>query len=284
MMAGPGLACAASPRAWAGLTLDRPRIMGVLNVTPDSFSDGGDFLDPEIAVAAGMAMFADGADIVDVGGESTRPRSAPTPPELEQARILPLIRRLADAGVRVSVDTRHATTMAAALDAGASVVNDVSGLTFDPDAAALVAARRCPVVLMHMRGEPADMHTYARYDDVVAVVCRELADRAHRAEAAGVSRHNIVLDPGIGFAKTPRQSMELLRRLPELVATGYPVAVGVSRKSFLAAVTGEPDPRRRLSASLAAGLFALSRSATMLRVHDVQETVQAVKVWGTLAS
>lgn len=269
-------------RCWAGLTLDRPRIMGVLNVTPDSFSDGGDFLDPEPAVAAGLAMFAGGADLVDVGGESTRPRSTPTPPEVEQARILPVIRTLAAAGVRVSVDTRHATTMEAALDAGASVVNDVSGLTFDPCAASLMAARRCPVVLMHMRGEPGDMHTHAHYGDVVTDVRRELADRASRAEAAGVSRHDIVLDPGIGFAKTPRQSMELLRQLSELVTLGYPLAVGVSRKSFMAAVTGEQDPRRRLPGSLAAGFFALSRGAAILRVHDVPETMQALKVWCAL--
>jgi dihydropteroate synthase len=256
--------------------------MGVLNVTPDSFSDGGDFFEPEVAIARGLAMFAEGADLVDVGGESTRPRSRSTPPEVEQARILPVIRRLAAAGVRVSVDTRQATTMEAALDEGASVVNDVSGLTFDARAASLIASRRCPVVLMHMRGEPADMHVHTRYQDVVGDVCRELADRALRAEAAGVCRHDIVLDPGIGFAKTPEQSMQLLRRLSELVALGYPVGVGVSRKSFMAAVTGEPDPRRRFPGSLAAGLFALSRGATILRVHDVRETVQALKVWDAL--
>ncbi len=258
--------------------------MGVLNITPDSFSDGGRFLDPDVAVAAGLAMFADGADIIDVGGESTRPRSDPTPPDTEQSRILPVIRSLVASGVRVSVDTRHATTMEAALDAGASVVNDISGLTFDPRAASLAAARRCPVVLMHMRGEPADMHTHIHYDDVVADVCRELADRASRAEAAGVARDNIALDPGIGFAKRPRQSIELLRRLPELVALGYPMMVGISRKSFLAAVTSETNPCRRLPGSLAAGLFALSRGAAMLRVHDVQETVQALKVWSALSS
>ncbi|HEY7577348.1 MAG TPA: dihydropteroate synthase [Acetobacteraceae bacterium] len=257
--------------------------MGVLNVTPDSFSDGGDFLDPEVAVAAALEMFADGADIIDVGGESTRPRSRPTPPEVEQARILPVVRRLVAAGVRVSVDTRHATTMEAALNGGASVVNDVSGLAFDARAASLIASRRCPVVLMHMRGEPADMHAHTHYGDVVGAVCRELADRAFRAEAAGVCRHNIVLDPGIGFAKTPGQSMQLLRRLPQVAALGYPVAVGVSRKSFMADVTGEPNPRQRLPGSLAAGLFALSRGATILRVHDVRETVQALRVWQALA-
>ena len=274
---------APGPRSWAGLSLDRPRIMAVLNVTPDSFSDGGRFLDPGVAIDAGLAMFADGADIVDVGGESTRPRSAPTPPDVEQARILPVIRSLAASGVRVSVDTRYASTMEAALDAGASVINDISGLTYDARAASVLASHGCAVVLMHMRGEPADMHTHAHYADVGAAVCHELADRASRAQVSGVDRKNIALDPGIGFAKTPRQSMELLRRLPELVALGYPVAVGVSRKSFLAAVNGETDPGRRLPGSLAAGLFALSRGAAMLRGHDVQETVRALKVWSTLA-
>jgi dihydropteroate synthase len=258
--------------------------MAVLNVTPDSFSDGGRFHDPDAAVAAGLAMSANGADIVDVGGESTRPRSVPTQPDVEQARILPVIRRLAASGVRISVDTRHAATMEAALDVGASVVNDVSGLTFDRRAASVVSSRGCAVVLMHMRGEPADMHGHAHYADVIADVCRELANRACRAEGAGVARDKIVLDPGIGFAKTPKQSMELLRRLPELVALGYPIAVGVSRKSFLAAVTGEANPARRLAGSLAAGLFALSRGAAILRVHDVSETIQALKVWSALTS
>jgi dihydropteroate synthase len=269
---------------WAGLTLDRPRVMGVLNVTPDSFSDGGDFLDPDVAVAAGLAMAEVGADIIDVGGESTRPHAQPTTPEVERARILPVIRGLAAAGLRVSVDSRHATTMAAALDAGATIVNDISALTHDPAAADLVAARRCSVVLMHMRGSPSDMHAAARYDDVAADVRRELAARIAAAEAAGVARHDIAIDPGIGFAKTAAQSMELLRRLPELAALGQPILVGVSRKSFLATVTGEPEPRRRLSGSLAAGLFALSRGAAILRVHDVVETTQALRVWHILSA
>jgi dihydropteroate synthase len=174
--------------------------------------------------------------------------------------------------------------MAAALDAGAAIVNDVSALGFDPDAARLVAARGCPVVLMHMRGTPAAMHTEARYDDVVADVKRELRDRVAAAERAGIARHNIAIDPGIGFAKVAGQSMELLRRLPELATLGYPILVGVSRKSFLAGVTGEADPRRRLPGSLAAVLFALSRGAAVLRVHDVIETTQALKVWHTLSA
>lgn len=258
--------------------------MGVLNVTPDSFSDGGEFLDPNAAVAAGLAMAEAGADVIDVGGESTRPRSQPTTPGVEQARVLPVIRGLAAAGLLVSVDTRHASTIAAALDAGARIVNDVSGLAFDPASPALVAARGCPVVLMHMRGTPASMHGEASYDDVVADVSRELAERIAAAERAGISRDAIAIDPGIGFAKKAAQSMELLRRLPELASLGCPILVGVSRKSFLAGPTGEADPRHRLPGSLAAGLFALSRGAALLRVHDVAETVQAIRVWQALSA
>jgi len=258
--------------------------MGVLNVTPDSFSDGGLYLEPDAAIAAGIALAEAGADIVDVGGESTRPRSQPTPPEVEQARILPVVRGLAAAGVRVSADTRHAATMAAALDAGASIINDVSALTHDEAAASLVAARGCPVVLMHMRGTPADMHAEARYDDVVDDVRHELSERIEAAQRAGIARDKIVIDPGIGFAKKAGESMELLRRLPKLASLGCPILVGVSRKSFMSTVTGEADPRRRLAGSLAAGLFALSRGAAILRVHDVFETTQAIKVWRALSS
>jgi dihydropteroate synthase len=269
---------------WAGLSLDRPRVMGVLNVTPDSFSDGSDHLDPEAAIAAGIAMAAAGADIVDVGGESTRPQSAPTSPTEEQRRILPVIRALAAEGLRVSVDTRHASTMAAALDAGAVIVNDIYGLGYDMAAAPLVAARGCPVVLMHMRGTPTDMYAQARYDDVASDVARELGLRIEAAERAGIARDRIAIDPGIGFAKTAEQSVELLRRLPELGAVGCPILVGVSRKSVLGAVSGVRDPRHRLPGSLAAGLFALTRGASILRVHDVPETIQAIRVWRALIS
>jgi len=269
---------------WAGLSLDRPRIMGVLNVTPDSFSDGGRHFDPATAITAGLAMAAAGADIVDVGGESTRPRAQPTPPDQEQARILPVIRALAASGVRVSVDTRHAATMAAALDAGAAIVNDVSALTHDPAAASLVAARGCPVVLMHMRGTPADMPSHASYIDVVADVERELADRIAAATAAGISRDQIAIDPGIGFAKRAEHSIALLRRLPELAVLGRPIVVGASRKSFIGHLSGEPDPARRLPGSLAAALFAVARGAAILRVHDVAETSQAINLWCALSA
>ena len=269
---------------WAGLSLDRPRVMGILNVTPDSFSDGGNFPDSRKAIAAGLAMAAAGADIIDVGGESTRPSAAPASPETERTRIIPVIRALAGVGLRVSVDTRHASTMAAALDAGASIVNDVSALSHDPQAAPLVAERGCPVVLMHMRGTPADMYAQARYQDIAAEVVRELADRIVAAERAGVAHDAIVIDPGIGFAKTAEQSVELLRRLPELAVLYRPILVGVSRKSFIGAVTGEADPGQRLPGSLAGGLFALSRGASILRVHDVAATIQAIKIWQALTA
>jgi dihydropteroate synthase len=267
---------------WAGLTLDRPRVMAVLNVTPDSFSDGGR-LDPETAIAAGIAMRDDGADIVDVGGESARPGASPTPPEIERSRILPVIRGLAAAGVLVSVDTCHAATMAAALDAGAAIVNDISALSHDPDAAAVVAERGCPVVLMHMRGTPATMMGLARYDDVAAEVMAELAVRVAAAEQAGIGREAIAIDPGFGFAKHPPHSIALLRRLSVLTAMGLPILAGVSRKGFIGAICGEAEPARRGPGSVAAGLFALAQGAAVLRVHDVRETVRAVRVWHALS-
>jgi len=274
--------CASGRGDWAGLTLDRPRVMGILNVTPDSFSDGGIHLDPDAAIQAGLAMAEAGADIIDVGGESTRPGADPTSPAEEQARVLPVIRHLAAAGLRISIDTRHATTMAAALDAGAAIVNDVTALSHDPAAAPLLAARGCPVVLMHMRGDFATMYAQAVYTDVAREVRDELAARIAAAEAAGISRARIAIDPGIGFAKTALQSAAMLRGLDTLHDLGCPILVGVSRKSFIGALADEPDAGRRLSGSLAAALFAVSRGATILRVHEVPQTIQALRVWQAL--
>jgi dihydropteroate synthase len=278
----PSKANSIAPATWAGLRLDQPRVMGILNVTPDSFSDGGRRTDSEIAIAAGLAMAADGADIVDVGGESTRPGAPTVAPEQEQARVIPVIRALAAASIRVSVDTRNAATMRAALAAGAAIINDVSGLTHDPDAAAVVARAGCPVILMHMRGTPVTMTSLARYDDVVAEIRAELQQCVTAARAAGITPGRIALDPGIGFAKLAEHSIATLRGLPYLASLGYPLLVGVSRKSFIGALSGEPRPDHRLGGSLAAGLFALARGASILRVHDVRETVQAVQVWHTL--
>jgi dihydropteroate synthase len=269
--------------AWAGVDLSRPCVMGVLNVTPDSFSDGGDHADADAAIAAGRAMLAAGAAIIDVGGESTRPGSAATPPAVEQARILPVVRALAGAGACVSVDTRHAATMQAALDAGARIVNDIAGLAFDPDALGVVARAGCAVVLMHMRGTPDTMHSFAQYDDVVAQVADELAERLQAATRAGVAAERIVLDPGIGFAKTGEQNLVLLRGLPVLRRLGRPLLVGVSRKRFIGRITGVEAPRDRLGGSLAAGLFAAAQGAAILRVHDVAQTVQALRMWQALS-
>ena len=271
------------PPVWAGLTLDRPRIMGILNVTPDSFSDGGR-LTTGTAIAAGLAMRDAGADIVDVGGESTRPGAVPVSPEAEQARVLPVIRALAQAGVLISIDTRHAATMAAALRTGARIVNDVTALTHDPDAAAVVAAHGCPVILMHMRGTPATMSTMAQYNDVTAEVAAELTLRIAAAERAGIARSAIAIDPGFGFAKHPAHSLALLRHLRTLTALGHPIVAGVSRKGFIRAASGEADPLRCFPGSIAAGLHALSQGAAVLRVHDVAETAQAARVWHAIGA
>jgi dihydropteroate synthase len=269
-------------RVWAGFDLSVPRLMGILNVTPDSFSDGGRHYDHDDAIKAGLAMVADGADIIDVGGESTRPGSNPVGPEQEQARIIPVIRALATKSVCISVDTVHAATMEAALAAGARIVNDVSGLAQDPRSAAVVAEHGCPVVLMHMRGTPATMNSLAHYDDVISEVRTELLGRIDAAIGAGIRHDRIVIDPGIGFAKMEGHSVAMLRGLTELAALGFPILAGVSRKRFIGSLSGEPQADRRLGGSIAAGLFALAHGASILRVHDVPETAQAVRVWHAL--
>ena len=267
---------------WAGLP-PGPVVMGILNVTPNSFSDGGDTMDAARAIESGQRMIAEGAGILDIGGESTRPGAAPVPPEEERHRVLPVIAALAGLGVPLSVDTRNAGTMAAALDAGAAIVNDVSALTYDPAAASLVARRGCPVVLMHMRGTPATMMAHATYGDVVAEVMAELAVRIGAAEVAGVARSSIAVDPGIGFAKTTGHNIVLLQRLPILLGLGCRIVVGVSRKRFIGQLSGAEEVKQRMAGSIAAGLYALSQGAAILRVHDVAATVQAVRTWQRLA-
>ena len=269
-----------TPASWAGMPLTRPLVMGILNVTPDSFSDGGLHASAEAAIAAGRQMLADGADILDIGGESTRPGAAPVTPGEEQARILPVIRALS--GAVVSVDTRNAATMAAALDAGARIINDVSALMHDPATLALVAARGCPVVLMHMRGEPGTMDDHAVYGDVAAEVLAELLAARDRALAAGVKAENIALDPGFGFAKRGSQNVTLLRATGRFATLGHPLLIGLSRKKFLGQISGEADPARRDPESIAAGLFAVGLGAHILRVHDVAGTARALRVWQNL--
>jgi dihydropteroate synthase len=258
--------------------------MGILNVTPDSFSDGGRHAGHEAAIAAGRRMLEQGADLLDIGGESTRPGATLVSPGEEQARILPVIRALAAQGTVISVDTRNATTMGAALDAGARIINDVTALSHDPAALPLVAARGAPVVLMHMRGTPQTMNSLNTYGDIGADVAAELAEQIAAARAGGIAPEMIVTDPGFGFAKLGEQNIDLLRRLGPLRALGYPMLIGLSRKGFIGQLAGEPVAERRLGGSLAAALFALTQGAVILRVHDVAETVQAVRVWRGLAA
>lgn len=270
-------------RNWAGFTLDRPLIMGVVNATPDSFSDGGDHAAPEAAIASGRAMIAAGADILDIGGESTRPGAPEIPPDVEQARILPVIRALA-AEVAISVDTRHAATMQAALAAGAHIINDVTALAHDPDAASVVARAGCPVILMHMRGTPATMQSLARYGDVVREVVDELAERVAAARAAGIAAEAIAVDPGLGFAKTAGHSLELLSRLDALLSLDHPIVLGASRKSFIGHVTGEANPKERGVGSVAAHMWGVLHGAAIIRTHDVAMTRQAVSVTAALCN
>jgi len=264
--------------AFAGLGLDAPVIMGILNVTPDSFSDGGQFFEPGAAIARGHAMVEAGARLIDIGGESTRPGAAPVSEAEEIDRILPVIEGLRGSGAVLSVDTRHAAVAKAALAAGATVLNDVTALA-EPASAGIARSANAAVVLMHMQGEPRTMQKAPAYDFAPLDVFDYLAGRVGAATAAGISARNIAIDPGIGFGKTPDHNIEILNWLGVYHALGQPLVIGVSRKSFIAAVSrGEPAPRR-LAGSLAAGLAALERGAQIIRVHDVAETVQAVTVW-----
>ena len=250
--------------------------MGVLNVTPDSFSDGGLHATVDTAVAHGLALRAQGADLVDVGGESTRPGAAPVGEAEEIDRVIPVIEALVSDGAIVSVDTMKPAVMRAAIAAGASMVNDVRALR-EPGALEAVAQGGVGVCLMHMRGTPASMQEAPEYVDVVADVRGFLMSRAGACEAAGIARERIAIDPGFGFGKTKAHNLALLARLGDIAALGYPVLAGLSRKSTLGAITGRPE-EGRVAASVAAALIAVERGASILRVHDVQETVDALKV------
>jgi dihydropteroate synthase len=266
------------------VSLDHPVVMGVLNVTPDSFSDGGLYADTDAAVAHGIAIRDEGADLVDVGGESTRPGAERVDARTEIARVVPVISALTAAGVPTSVDTTRAEVAAAALEAGAVLVNDVSGGLADPGMAPLVAGAGCPYVVMHWRGHSRDMNTLARYDDVVAEVAAELAQRVEAALAAGVAAERIILDPGLGFAKNATHNWALTRRLDVLVGTGHPVLFAASRKSYLGRLLAEPDgtPRpapERDAATLATSVLAVAAGVWGVRVHEVGATRDAIKVW-----
>jgi dihydropteroate synthase len=255
-----------------------PVVMGIVNVTPDSFSDGGLFLDPDSAVAHGERLAGEGAALLDIGGESTRPGADPVSVEEELRRVQPVVERLATAGHKVSVDTTKLAVARAALDSGATIVNDVSAFRLEPEVAGLVADRGAGCCLMHMLGEPRTMQEDPHYDDVVAEVKAFLEERLAFAVGEGVPEERIWLDPGIGFGKTVRHNLELLRRLDEIVSIGRPVVVGTSRKSFLGKLTGGRPETERLPGTIATNVIALERGATVFRVHDVADVVDALAV------
>jgi dihydropteroate synthase len=262
--------------------MTRPLVMGILNATPDSFSDGGRFSDREAALSHARRMIGEGADILDIGGESTRPNAEPVPLQLELDRTIPLIEAIrAESPVTLSIDTMKPQVARAAIAAGATTWNDVSALAYDPGSATAAAELGCTVVLMHMRGTPKTMLRLTDYgDDIVRSVRDELAARTDAALDAGVLRRNLWLDPGLGFAKTAEQSLTLLRNLSAFVETGFPILLGASRKSFLKVIDSTAvEASDRLGASLAAALTGAQAGVAALRVHDVRETVQALKIW-----
>ncbi|CAN5654217.1 dihydropteroate synthase [soil metagenome] len=266
------------------LRLDRPRIIGIVNVTPDSFSDGGEHATTESAVAHALALVAEGADVLDVGGESTRPGAEDVPLEEELQRVIPVIERLArETPLPISIDTSKPEVMRAAVAAGAGMINDVRALR-EEGALDTAAALGVPVVLMHMRGEPRTMQDAPDYDDVVGEVHRFLAERIFAAEMAGIERKRIVADPGFGFGKTLAHNLALLAQLERFTELGVPVLAGLSRKRSLGELTGRELPRDRMQASVAAALIAAQRGAMLLRVHDVAATVDALKVWSAVAA
>jgi dihydropteroate synthase len=275
----------AAPSSWpAGLPERRPLIMGVVNVTPDSFSDGGRFLEPAAAIAQGLRLHAEGADIVDIGGESTRPGAVPVSAGEEIRRVVPVIEALAGRGVLVSIDTRRAAVMAAAVAAGARMINDISALRHDPESLAAAGASGLPVVLMHSQGEPATMQVQPSYAIAPLDVFDHLAGRVVAWTAAGFDRSRLLIDPGIGFGKTVEHNLEILSRLGLYLGLGLPILLGVSRKSFIGRLAGGAPAEDRLPGSLAAAVHGLAAGAAVLRVHDVAAMQQAVAIWQAMAS
>lgn len=266
------------------LTLDRPRVMGIVNVTPDSFSDGGAHETLEAAVAHGLKLAEEGADLLDIGGESTRPGAVDVSVEEELRRTIPVIEALAkQTSLPISIDTSKPEVMRAAVQAGAGMINDVYALRRE-GALDVAAALGVPVVLMHMQGEPRSMQDAPHYDDVVASVHRFLAERIFAAEMAGIAKKKIIVDPGFGFGKDTQHNLALLAQLERLAELGVPVLAGLSRKRTIGEIIGRSDPRERAAGSVAAHLIAAQRGAKLLRVHDVGATVDALKVWNAIAS
>ncbi|UUX48780.1 dihydropteroate synthase [Nisaea acidiphila] len=272
--------------ALCGLPQDRPLVMGIVNVTPDSFSDGGDFADRDVAVDHAFELLMQGADILDIGGESTRPGADPVPVAEELRRVVPVIEGIRSrAGAKrpvISVDTRRPAVMRAALDAGADIVNDVTGLK-DPESRRIVAEAGVPAMLMHMRGEPQSMQTEAVYDFSPLEMVEELERRVLDAERDGIARGRIIADPGVGFAKNVTHNLEVLARLGLLHSLGCPILLGVSRKRFIGALSRDEPAKQRVPGSLAAALAGVEKGVQMVRVHDVAETVQALKIWAGIA-
>lgn len=264
---------------FAGMMLDRPLVAGILNVTPDSFSDGGKAFGAEAAIAQARRLIDEGADLLDIGGESTRPGAAEVSAEEQIDRVLPVIEALAGCGVPLSIDTRSARVMAAALGAGAQVVNDVSALLHDPEALGVVAASKASVILMHSRGTPQTMLKDTGYDDVLAEVYGALEERVQACLAAGIPRGRIAIDPGIGFAKTGEQNLVLLRDIATFHGLGCAVMVGASRKRFIGTITSVAEPAARIAGSLAVALHMAAQGVQILRVHDVAETRRALALW-----
>lgn len=274
------LKCICSKRARiAGVSFERTRIMGVVNVTPDSFSDGGLHDTHEAAIAHAARLIAQGADIIDIGGESTRPGADPVEAKDEAARILPVIKGLRGVKAALSADTRKSMVMAQAAEAGAHIINDISALSHDPESLSVAADTGLPVILMHAQGDPKTMQDDPAYGDVVLEVYDILKARIALCEEAGISRDRIIADPGIGFGKTFEHNLNLLQSISLFHGLGVPVMAGVSRKKFIGTLTGEAEPARRVSGSLGGALAAVSQGVQLLRVHDVKDTVHALAVW-----
>jgi dihydropteroate synthase len=298
LAAAPGTGPATSPlpilrkprpaARFEDLPTDRTLVMGILNVTPDSFSDGGRHATADTAIAAGLRMFYAGADIIDVGGESTRPGAEDVTPEEEQQRVIPVIQALVKAGALVSIDTTHASTAAAAVEAGAAIVNDISGLSIEPEMAEFVAAAKVPYILTHRRGDARTMNSLADYKDVAGEVVAELAGVRDKLYAAGATPEQIIVDPGLGFAKNDAQNWELLQNLDQLDSLGHRVLVGASRKRFLGTlltVAGKSAaPEERDGATAAITAISAYRGAWAVRVHDVGPSLDAVKVAARMAA
>ncbi|GGI78041.1 dihydropteroate synthase [Pseudarthrobacter scleromae] len=298
LAAAPGTGPATSPlpilrkprpaARFEDLPTDRTLVMGILNVTPDSFSDGGRHATADTAIAAGLRMFYAGADIIDVGGESTRPGAEDVSPEEEQQRVVPVIQALVKAGALVSIDTTHASTAAAAVEAGAAIVNDISGLSIEPEMAEFVAAAKVPYILTHRRGDARTMNSLADYKDVAGEVVAELAGVRDKLYAAGVTAEKIIVDPGLGFAKNDAQNWELLQNLDQLDSLGHRILVGASRKRFLGTlltVAGKAAaPEERDGATAAITAISAYRGAWAVRVHDVGPSLDAVKVAARMAA